>query len=100
MYTTQDIKGRLRAGEYAWPGGYQLYFLASDGEALSFKAVRENLKQVLRSTYYRLHDGWTIDACEINWEDPALYCAHTGERIESAYGTDSEYGNLCEQVEA
>jgi hypothetical protein len=26
-----------------------------------------------------------VVALEVNWEDPALYCDHCGNRIESAY---------------
>ena len=32
--------------------------------------------------------GWHIAGADINWEDPDLYCDHTGERIESAYAED------------
>jgi hypothetical protein len=32
--------------------------------------------------------GWIAVRLEINYEDPDLYCAHTNERIPSAYGED------------
>jgi len=83
--TTKQIKERLRAGPYAWPGGYPAYFLAEDGEPLSFEAVRENWRQVCYAARHQLRDGWRIVAADVNWEDPALYCSHTGERIPSAY---------------
>ena len=35
-----DLKATLRAGGFAWPGGYPLYFVTSDGGALSFATVR------------------------------------------------------------
>ena len=32
--------------------------------------------------------GWRVIACDVNWEDENLYCAHSGKRIESAYCED------------
>ena len=87
-YTTKQLKAQLRAGPFAWPGGYPLYFVADDGEALSFDAVRDNFRSVLSSMRSRTNDGWRVVGCEINYEDAGLYCAHTGKRIESAYTED------------
>lgn len=85
----KQLKEALRSGPYAWPGGYPLYFIAADGEALSFKAVQENLREVMRATCFRHYDkGWRIVGVEINWEDEHLYCAHSNERIPSAYGEE------------
>jgi hypothetical protein len=36
-----ELKSILRAGPYAWPGGYPQYFIAGDGNALSFAAVHQ-----------------------------------------------------------
>lgn len=33
---------------------------------------------------------WAIAGEDINWEGPALYCSHTGYRIESAYAEPEE----------
>lgn len=81
-----DLKATLRAGAYAWPGGYPLYFLTSDGGALSFATVRDNLARVLDSIATGTNDGWRVVACEINWENADLMDDHTGEPIEAAYG--------------
>lgn len=89
MYTVKQLKEQLRAGQYAWPGGYPLYFIASDGEALSFDAVRENYRQVIEAIRDRDRNGWRVVGCDVNWEDADLYCAHTGQRIESAYAEES-----------
>lgn len=79
MMTLAAIKGTLRAGAYAWPGGYPIYFVACDGEPLSFSAVRENWKRICAAHIgapkgYR-DEQWAICGAEINWEDPDLYCA-------------------------
>lgn len=80
-----DLKAALRQGQYAWPGGYPCYFIADDGEALSFEAVRENYKLVLRAVREQNDGGWLVIAVDVNWDDKYLYCAHTNERIPSAY---------------
>lgn len=87
----KQLKEVLRNGPYAWPGGYPLYFIAADGEALSFQAVRENLKEVMRATCFPYYGkDWRIVGADINWEDEHLYCAHSNERIPSAYGESDE----------
>lgn len=83
---TTELKNALRNGPYAWPGGYPCYFVADDGEALSFDAVRENYKSVLRAVREQDDDGWLVVGVEINYEDQDLYCVQSGKRIESAYG--------------
>jgi hypothetical protein len=83
----RDIKAALRNGPYAWPGGYPLYFLTTEGEALSFAAVRKGWREVVRSNCDMVggDSSWRIVGVDTNWEDPELFCAETNERIESAY---------------
>lgn len=83
--TTHDVKAALRAGRYTDLGGYPLYFVASDGAALSFESVRSELRQVLDSIRTGSDDGWRVIGVEINYEDSDLRCDHSGARIESAY---------------
>lgn len=85
-YTTKDLKKQLRAGQYAWPGGYQLCFITDDGCALSFEAVRDNLRLVFDSMRKKINDGWRVTGCQVNWEDENLLCSHTGKQIPCAYG--------------
>jgi hypothetical protein len=82
--TTAQVKAALRAG------GYPRYFIASDGCALSFDAVRDNLASVLDSVRTGSNDGWRVVGVDVNYEDDELHCEHTGARIPSAYGGDSE----------
>ena len=81
----QDLRATLRAGEFAWPGGYQMFFITSDGAALSFDSVRKNLRSVLDSIRTHCNDGWRVVACDINYEDTELTCDHSGESIPAAY---------------
>lgn len=84
-----EFKAALRHGKTTDLGGYPMYFVTSDGEALSFEAARENFRQIVDSIAGRHNDGWRVVGQDVNYEDEDLICAHTGERIASAYG-DSE----------
>jgi hypothetical protein len=86
--TISDFRAAIRQGPYAWPGGYPLYFVTSDGAALSFKAARKERRNILESIANRSNDGWRVIGLDVNWEDSQLYCDHTNEKIESAYGDD------------
>ncbi len=86
--TCSQLKACLRAGASTDLGGYPLYFLTSDGGALSFESVRENLRQVLWSIQTRDNSGWRVVACDINYEDSDLYCDHSGKLIAAAYSDD------------
>ena len=82
-----QVKRAIRE-PYAWPGGYPLYVVMRDGEPLSVEAARSNWRSIVRATLAGRRDDWKAAGVEINWEDPNLYCAHTGARIESAYAED------------
>jgi len=88
--TVTQLKATLRAGAYAWPGRYPLYFICDDGAALSFDSVKENLPQIISAIRHGLRDGWRVVACEINWEDNDLTCEHSGKLIPAAYGAEEE----------
>ena len=76
----------LAEGPWAWPGGYPLFFITSDGEALSFRSAERGQEAICEA----IAEGdkassWFVIGVEINYEHPELYCCHSGERIESAY---------------
>lgn len=82
--TVADLKATLRAGAFAWPGGYALYFVTADGAALSFAAARAEFASIARAI--RDDDtisGWRVVATGCTAEDDeAPTCAHTGQPIE------------------
>ena len=88
--TVPQLRTALENGDYAWPGGYPLYYRTSDGAALSPAAVRENQQLVEDSIANQLDDGWRVVFCAINWEDNDLVCEDNGDRIPSAYGEGQE----------
>lgn len=85
-FTTKNLKEALRQGPYTFPGCYPIYFITSDASALSYKAVRQNYKLILRAIKDRDNTGWRVVGTDINYEDQQLICDETGERIPCAYG--------------
>jgi hypothetical protein len=83
--TPSEFREALKNGPFAWPGGYPLFFVCDDGEALSFDAAREHAQTICGAIRTQARDGWRVVAAEINWEDESLCCAHTGQLIECAY---------------
>ena len=81
----QAAKRAIRA-KYAWPGGYPLYLVMHDGEAMSIDAARENWHQICCSHITNQRDDWQVLGVDINWDQTDLLCCHTNEPIESAYG--------------
>ena len=88
--STLDLRATLRKGPYTWPGGYPLFFITSDGDALSFDSVRENYREISQAIRSHSNCGWRVVGCDANWEDSNLYCAHSNEKIECAYDSDIE----------
>jgi len=80
-----QLKATIRAGRFAWPGGYPMFFHTSDGGSLSFESARYELSNILHSIKTVSNDGWRVVGCEINYEDNNLLCDHSGNSIESAY---------------
>ncbi|MCC6191355.1 MAG: hypothetical protein IT318_20220 [Anaerolineales bacterium] len=62
---------------YAWPGGYPMYYLDS-GMAVLCPACANKWGEY----------STDLDAYDINWEDPDLYCENCNGRIESAYAEE------------
>ena len=78
----RDNNGKLPA--YAWPGGYPIYYLASDDAVLCPKCANEYTSE--RDNESQLAPV----ASDINWEDAQLFCEHCNARIESAYGEGTQ----------
>lgn len=86
--TVADFKATLRAGSSTDLGGYPLFFITSDGAALSFEAAQSEVRQIMEAIRDRSSNGWHVVACDVNYEDNDLYCDHTNKKIDSAYGSD------------
>lgn len=81
--TFADVKACLRAGPYAWPGGYACFFITSDGAVLSFEGARESIKMVICSLREgNTRSGWHVIGlgCTADEEETPV-CDHTGKDI-------------------
>lgn len=88
-----DFRRAVRAGPYAWPGGYPLYWIMSDGGACAFDVCKTERRNMLEALAARDNSGWRPVALDINYEDGDLYCDHTNARIPSAYAEPEETTN-------
>jgi hypothetical protein len=86
--TVAEFKATLRAGRFAWPGGYPMYLICSDGAPLCFGCGESEARNVMSAIDRKDGSGWRVLVCDINYEDDDLRCEHCGEQIESAYGED------------
>ncbi len=96
MRVPDKIKQAIR-DKYAWPGGYPLFLITSDGGALCVECGKKEYKNIVRAVRQDLSDGWNVTAVDINWEDPDLYCDHCNTPIKSAYG---ERETPCQSTES
>lgn len=83
--TLQAVREFIRQ-PYAWPGGYPLVLVLSDGETLCATCARAEYRQISNATRHNLRDGWRAAGVEVHWEGEPEICAHCGRETESAYG--------------
>ena len=85
------LKEAVRTG-YAWPGGYELAYVTTDGALLCNDCVRSNWLEVLCGTKRRDGSGWGIIAItmeavdpectrEMAGEDYISYCSHCNKEF-------------------
>lgn len=86
--TAAEFQKVLDHGPYAWPGGYPLFFITKDGEAMSFEAARDNVSRIKMALRYKDDADWEPIAVGVNWEDEHLLCCVRNRLIPSAYGDD------------
>jgi hypothetical protein len=80
----RDIKLAAR-NRYAWPGGYPLILVMTDGACLCTTCARTEFKLIARATRDNDDSGWGCAGVEIYWEGPDMTCAHCNALIPSAY---------------
>lgn len=70
--------------QYSDVGGYPLFYVTANSEALCADCVQAELPQCQDPN----EPSWFVVAHAVNWEDPDLCCDHCGDRIESAYAEE------------
>lgn len=72
-----DNNGKLPA--YAWPGGYQMFYIDQDNSILCPGCANNNDEEY-----------FPIVAYDINYEDETMYCDECSAHIPGAYGDDED----------
>ena len=75
--------GAIRA--YTSVGSYPIFYLTRQNQVLHPQTVEDQLVECCDDT----DEMWVVSA-HVNWENPHLYCDISSEKIEAAYGDDSE----------
>jgi hypothetical protein len=74
----------VRREKYAWPGGYALALVTSDGGILCPSCVATEYHQISESARLNMRQsGWHPAgiSCADSWEEPE-YCDHCGKPVE------------------
>ena len=81
-YTVKQLKNAIRQ-KFAWPGGYEIVLIASDGEYICVDCAKQNFKEIVWSIKNHVNDGWQIVAQTLEAVSPDCtndevisYCAH------------------------
>lgn len=90
LETLADVKAAIRAGGFAWPGGYPLYFIMADCSVVSFRGILEEWRNVVADTMANSRSCWQPVALDVNYETPGLFCDIMGDLIPAAYLDDDE----------
>ena len=85
MITSKDLKQAIR-DKYAWPGGYEIFGITSDGGVLCCDCMRQEYWQIAWSRRHDCSDGWLVEAveCAAN-TDEQTNCDHCGKEIVEGY---------------
>ena len=82
IQTVAQLKATLRAGAYAWPGGYELTLVTSDGATLCFECARKEFYQLCYSKRHNLNDGWNVIHCGAFY-DSGIVCDHCNKSLDN-----------------
>ena len=84
--TGRELRATLRAGAYAWPGGYTIALICADGEMASISgllrdrsAYRMAIRHIRDQADCRIVGAMLYDAGDTRW------CAYTNAAIEPSY---------------
>ena len=80
--SNKRLKDAIRQ-HYAWPGGYEIYGITSDGALLCCDCMRKEYKLIAWSRRHGCDDGWRVVALVLDCDsDGPEYCSHCNKVIE------------------
>ena len=71
----------IARNQYAWPGGYELCGVTSDGALLCSNCVKEEYVTIHHSTKHAYNDGWQIVAIISEAELESVNCSHCNKEL-------------------
>ncbi len=87
--TVADFRMALRFGPYAWPGGYDHYFVTSDGGCLCHTCADAERRNIVDSVATKCDDGWRVVALDATCNtDSEVRCDHCSKVLQEAYCTE------------
>ena len=81
--TVSQFFASLRAGPYAWPGGYETYFICEDGGVLCHDCANQEKKQISYSIFHGIRDGWKVESMDstVSADEETIYCNHCNKTL-------------------
>ncbi len=75
---------------FAWPGGYPIVYLFTDGGIICPDCANENIVEIDSANRagrpFNSHGGWAITGFDLHMDGDPELCDHCHKEIESAYG--------------
>ena len=81
--TPRELASTIRAGGHAWPGGYEVFFITSDGSVICHSCAIAEYSNIVDSIRRDIDDGWRIVGADCNADiDGEINCDHCDGEIE------------------
>ena len=81
--TPSELASTIRAGGHAWPGGYAVFFIASDGGVICHDCTVAEYSNIVDSIRRDISDSWRIVGAECSANiDGEINCGRCDGAIE------------------
>jgi len=82
--TLKQVKDAIRQ-KYAWPGGYEIFLITSDGGVLCCPCARKEYRQIVWDRINKQSTGWNVAGIDAtcNVDEPGT-CSHCSASIGEA----------------
>lgn len=89
--SVQDFRRAVRMGPYAWPGGYDIFAITSDGGTLCADCMARERRVIVDAIARKDDSGWRVLAvdCTAN-TDSGVDCDNCGRTVQEAWREDDE----------
>lgn len=68
--------------QFAWPGGYEIYFITYDSEVICADCARSNYREIALDRRTRTNTGWLVRWAETaDWLDESIHCDQCYRKI-------------------